>query len=74
MDYFTKPLQGSLFRKLRDVIMGVTHPNSLLTVEPPPAKECVEKSAILKVIKKNSNIIYMAGGGVKKSSIKPLVR
>ena len=23
-DYFTKPLQGSLFRKMRDIIMGVT--------------------------------------------------
>ena len=23
-DHFTKPLQGSLFRKMRDIIMGVT--------------------------------------------------
>ena len=23
-DYFTKPLQGSLFRKMRDQIMGIT--------------------------------------------------
>ena len=23
-DYFTKPLQGSLFRNMRDIIMGVT--------------------------------------------------
>jgi hypothetical protein len=22
-DYFTKPLQGSLFRKLRDLVMGI---------------------------------------------------
>ena len=28
-DYFTKPLQGALFKKLRDVIMGHTHPSSL---------------------------------------------
>ena len=23
-DYFTKPLQGSLFKKMRDIIMGLT--------------------------------------------------
>ena len=28
-DHFTKPLQGSLFEKLRDIIMGYTHPISL---------------------------------------------
>jgi hypothetical protein len=24
-DFFTKPLQGSLFQKLRSIIMGYTH-------------------------------------------------
>ena len=61
-DYFTKPLQGLLFGMLRDVIMGVTHPSSLLTAEPPPAKERVEKSAVLTAIK-NDNITYIADGG-----------
>ena len=28
-DFFTKPLQGSLFVKLRDVIMGIKHVNTL---------------------------------------------
>ncbi len=28
-DFFTKPLQGSLFRKLRDFILGHTHVNTL---------------------------------------------
>ena len=28
-DYFTKPLQGSLFRKMRSVIMGWEHVNVL---------------------------------------------
>ena len=28
-DYFTKPLQGALFKRFRDVIMGVSHPNTL---------------------------------------------
>ena len=23
-DYYTKPLQGSLFRKMRDIVMGIT--------------------------------------------------
>ena len=23
-DYYTKPLQGSLFRKMRDILMGIT--------------------------------------------------
>ena len=44
-DYFTKPLQGFLFKKLRDVIMGVTHPNSLLEITPPLAKERVGLSS-----------------------------
>ena len=29
-DYFTKPLQGNLFRRFRDVIMGHKHINDLL--------------------------------------------
>ena len=30
-DFFTKPLQGHLFNKFRDIIMGVTHFSSLVT-------------------------------------------
>jgi hypothetical protein len=30
-DYFTKPLEGALFRKLRDVILGYKHVDSLST-------------------------------------------
>ena len=43
-DYFTKPLQGALFKKLRDMIMGHTHPSSLLKtpgLTPSPSKERV---------------------------------
>ena len=56
-DFFTKPLQGSLFRKLRAVVMGHTHVRTLLSFEDksasvnvptvvPPAltKERVEQS------------------------------
>jgi hypothetical protein len=28
-DFFTKPLQGSLFRKFRDVLLGIKHTNVL---------------------------------------------
>ena len=28
-DFFTKPLQGKLFRKFRDIIMGITHFSTL---------------------------------------------
>jgi len=68
-DYFTKPLQGSLFRKLRDARMGVTHPSSLLTEEPPPTKERVEKIIVLPVIRNNSNNEHIAGGGLKSNTV-----
>jgi hypothetical protein len=41
-DFFTKPLQGSLFRKFRDVIMGHKHINSLKPKPPSPSQERVE--------------------------------
>ena len=37
-DYETKPLQGSLFKKFRDQIMGV-----ILTIGPGPRKKSVNK-------------------------------
>lgn len=30
-DFFTKPLQGSLFRRLRDVVLGYAHISTLTT-------------------------------------------
>lgn len=30
-DYFTKPLQGSLFRKFRSIILGHAHISTLVT-------------------------------------------
>jgi Reverse transcriptase (RNA-dependent DNA polymerase)/Zinc knuckle len=41
-DFFTKPLQGSLFRKFRDVIMGQKHIDTLKTSTVPPSQERVE--------------------------------
>ena len=41
-DFFTKPLQGSFFRRLREVIMKWAHINILQDYVPPPKKERVE--------------------------------
>jgi hypothetical protein len=41
-DFFTKPLQGSFFRKFRDAILGETHVDSLQVPTPPPTEERVE--------------------------------
>ena len=42
-DYFTKPLQGNLFRKFRAVIMGHCHISTLKTVQNDEIKERVEQ-------------------------------
>ena len=52
-DYFTKPLQGNLFRRFRSVIMGHTHINDLLGDEDFPLKERVEK--MHNIVIKNSS-------------------
>ena len=43
-DFFTKPLQGSLFWSLREVIMGWVHVDILKDYVPPPKKESVENN------------------------------
>ena len=40
-DFFTKPLQGNLFRKFRDVIMGTHHMDTLALDLPLPLEERV---------------------------------
>ena len=40
--FFTKLLQGSLFRRLREVIIGWVHVDILQNYFPPPKKERVE--------------------------------
>jgi KUP system potassium uptake protein len=40
-DFFTKPLQGGLFKKLRAVVMGHMHIDSLRAETPPPTQERV---------------------------------
>lgn len=50
-DYFTKPLQGRMFKMFRSVIMGHVHINELLSDPEFLLKECVEK---IKIVIKNS--------------------
>jgi len=40
-DFFTKPLQGSLFRKFRDVLMGYKHISTLVMPTKQPSEERV---------------------------------
>ena len=68
-DFFTKLLQGTIFRKLRNVIMGVTHPYSLITGEPPPVKEPVGKNELFTAVLENVKNSYVTGGGVKTTTI-----
>jgi hypothetical protein len=42
-DFFTKPLQGSLFRRFRDVILGYKHVDSLSLDPMPSVEERVEE-------------------------------
>ena len=47
-DFFTKPLQGSLFRKFWDVIMGHKHIDSLKETPPTPSQERVGKGNLVR--------------------------
>ena len=56
-DYFTKPLQGNLFRRFRQVIMGYVHINDLLLDPDFLLKERVEKlhNIVIRKSEKNKN-------------------
>jgi hypothetical protein len=56
-DYFTKPLQGKLFRNFREVIMGYKHVNELLLDPTFPLKERVENrdKIVIENVSKISN-------------------
>ena len=43
-DFFTKPLQGGLFRKFRDALLGLTHVNTLVDTPAPSPEERVGKN------------------------------
>ena len=42
-DFFTKPLQGALFKKFRDMLLGYKHTDSLTTLIDDAAQERVGK-------------------------------
>jgi len=48
-DLFTKPLQGSLFRKFRAVLLGHCHVNMLSKYPLPPSEERVENPILEKI-------------------------
>ena len=43
-DFFTKPLQGKLFRKFRDIVLGYKHVSSLLEEEESSPQERVRRN------------------------------
>jgi len=45
-DFFTKPLPGEHFRRLRDVIMGIEHTSTLSDIPIPSKKERVGQQEI----------------------------
>ena len=54
-DFFTKPLQGNLFRKFRDVVLGYKHITSIYDMtEQTLAQERVGKGEIV-ILRENSN-------------------
>ena len=40
-NFFTKPLQGNLFHRFRNVILGYSHVGTLALDQHPPIEECV---------------------------------
>jgi hypothetical protein len=55
-DFFTKPLQGNLFRKFQDVIMGHKHINSLKQeTTPAPSQERVGGNRLLENVRNGAN-------------------
>jgi hypothetical protein len=48
--FFTKPLQGSLFRKFQDVIMGQKHIDSLKEATTTPSQERVGQSDMTEIV------------------------
>ena len=78
-DFFTKPLQGSLFRKFRDVVLGYEHINTLINDEKiVPLQERVRNGVLEKIIENgvlekneicDENVIFKARNGKEKNNI-----
>ena len=54
-DFFTKPLQGALFHKFRDVLMGWKHITTLRSPSVSDLKEHVEIPSDFDIVRSNSN-------------------
>ena len=80
-DFFTKPLQGSLFRKFRDAILGYSHVDSLKDSSTMPTEERVgdkqdsqtgghgsDRSALESVVSGTSEGVNSDDDGAKKST------
>ena len=68
-DFFTKPLQGSLFRKFRDVILGYKHiselENESETIKSPACQERVGKSDSYKTVTGDEENSSLASGSAR---------
>jgi len=77
-DYFTKPLQGALFKKLRDVVMGHTHPSSLMKSSESVPSICKERVGISVPMEVKSRIMngvsILPSDGTDKNYKLPSVR
>jgi hypothetical protein len=54
-DFFTKPLQGSLFRKFREVILGHKHIDSLKQSKPTPSQERVGRNILQEIMRNGAD-------------------
>ena len=69
-DFYTKPLQGNLFKKFRDVVMGLEHISTLKTVPPSVDQERVGNNVTLDTnIKGNNNVNESTNGGTEGQTI-----
>jgi hypothetical protein len=52
-DYLTKPLQGVLFRKMRDALLGIHHRAGSASIFPVPVEpeECVEDDGAWRIVR-----------------------
>jgi len=50
-DFFTKPLQGSLFRRLKAVLFGHAHISTLKQSPPVTGQERVERNVLWQIAK-----------------------
>ena len=77
-DFFTKPLQGYLFKKFREIVLGYKHISTLHeNYEDSSYQERVEKSFFERDVKRTYDGLYVVGGtqlgNIKQSDDVPSV-